>query len=278
MVIVRTIAEMAVCIGLIAIPIVLELQGKMHSIPAAWAFTLIVAAIVASALLPWYGFITWVAKTDPLGLTLWCLFKKQFCSWGEIKSISRQSNWNNLRYVLETKTGEDVSFPVQLKHSDELVKEIRSHLPAGAGSPPGDGVRKFQHDTIAARWQIAQALFGFIFIAIVWTFFNTLRTRTDSTLDSMIILLFCLVITGLLLWRTYVVALMPLSIRLADNEMVMRTYFFERKITFEKLLSIKPASPFLPRRADAQDSIWFVSNWRQHERSRRVARFADGKN
>ena len=39
---------------------------------------------------------------------------------------------------------------------------------------------------------------------------------------------------------------MPLSISVAGNEMVMRTYFFEKKISCEKLLSIQPASPFLP--------------------------------
>ena len=91
MVIIQTLAEVVVCIALIVIPIVLELQGRMHSIPWAWAIVLIAAAIVSSSLLPWYGFITGYVKTDPAGVTLWALFKRQSCPWSEMKSITRQS-------------------------------------------------------------------------------------------------------------------------------------------------------------------------------------------
>jgi hypothetical protein len=92
----------------------------------------------------------------------------------------------------------------------------------------------------------AQILYGLVFIAITWTFFNSLHTKTQSTLDSLLVLAFCVVVTAMLIWRSAAVALMPHRVQVTPDSVLVRTYFFQKTIPFSDLLKIKKANPFLP--------------------------------
>jgi hypothetical protein len=242
MVFVRMLSEVTLFIVFMALPAVLFALGKFYLLSVPGRAVFITLALLGLCLLPFYGFITWQVKTEPLGITCISLFKRQFCEWSLIRGLSRRSTWNWLRYVIETRDGE-ISFPVLLKNCDQLVDQIRDHLPAGG--PASKGADKlFEHDNIAAAWQVAQVIFGFIFIAIIWTFFSSFHLK--SGIDWWLLLGFCIAVTVVLLWRTAVVALMPRRVQITDDKLVMRNFFFEKSFLWSELRSVKPASPFLP--------------------------------
>ncbi|HEY9712698.1 MAG TPA: hypothetical protein V6C72_04470, partial [Chroococcales cyanobacterium] len=244
MALLRFLSEVALWVILIGIPPVLLVCGKFNGLPFAGKIVFSVMAAVALCLLPLYGFVTYQVKTDQAGISTHAFFIKQFCAWENVKALSRRSSWNWLRYVVEFEGGE-ISFPILLKNCDQLVEEVRAHLPTGA--PSNNPFRTFTIDRASMLLQIAQALYGVIFIAITWGFFAALSHSKNSNMsDSALILIFCLAATGILLWRTYFVVLMPKKIQVQPDELVLATHFFERKIPWSSILSVKPPSPFLP--------------------------------
>ena len=242
MVFVRMLSEVTLFIVFMALPVVLLSLGKFMQLSIPGRAVFITLSVVGLCMLPFYGFITWQVRTDQTGITCVSLFKKQFCEWSLIRGLSRRSSWNWLRYVIETRDGE-VSFPVLLKDCDDLVDMIRSVLPAGGPASRGS-TKLFEHDNVAAVWQVAQMLYGFIFIAIIWTFFATMHVKTSS--DWWLLLAFSIAVTAVLLWRTVVVALMPRKVQIDGDNLVIKNFFFEKSYLWSELRGIKPASPFLP--------------------------------
>lgn len=242
MVFVRILSEVTMLIVFMALPAVLLALGKFMQLSIPGRAVFLTLAVLGLCLLPFYGFITWQVRLDTSGITCVSLFKKQFCQWSVVRGLSRRSSWNWLRYVIETRDGE-VAFPVMLKDCDELVDTIRGHLPAGG--PASRGTTKlFQHDRVSAMWQVGQVVYGFIFIAIIWTFFATLHVKSSS--DWWLLLGFAVAATTVLLWRTVVIALMPLRIEITANKLLVKNLFFERGYLWTELRGIKPSSPFLP--------------------------------
>lgn len=242
MVFVRMLSEVTLFIVFMALPVVLLSLGKFMQLSIPGRAVFITLAVIGLGLLPFYGFITWQVRADANGITCVSLFKRHFCPWNLIRGLSRRSSWNWLRYVIETQDGE-LSFPVLLKDCDELVDMIRSALPAGGPASRGSS-KLFEHDNVAAMWQVAQMLYGFIFIAIIWTFFATLHVKTSS--DWWLLLGFSIAVTAVLLWRTVVVALMPRKVQITPDGLLIKNFFFEKGHPWSELRSIKPASPFLP--------------------------------
>jgi hypothetical protein len=242
MVFVRILSEVTMLVVFMALPAVLLALGKFMQLSIPGRAVFLTLAVLGLCLLPFYGFITWQVRLDTSGITCVSLFKKQFCQWSVVRGLSRRSSWNWLRYVIETRDGE-VSFPVMLKDCDELVDTIRGHLPAGG--PASRGTTKlFQHDRVSAMWQVGQVVYGFIFIAIIWTFFATLHVKSSS--DWWLLLGFAVAATAVLLWRTVVIALMPLRIQITADKLLVKNLFFERGYLWTELRGIKPSSPFLP--------------------------------
>lgn len=242
MVFVRMLSEVTLFVAFMALPAVLFALGKFMQLSIPGRAVFITLAVIGLCLLPFYGFITWQVRADESGITTFSLFKKQFCEWEIIRGLSRRSSWNWLRYVIETRDGE-MSFPVLLKDCDELVEIIRAQLP-----PPGPASKNankvFEHDNVAALWQVAQMVYSFVFIAIIWTFFATFHVKAQS--DWWLLLAFCAAATLVLIWRTVVVALMPMRIQLLSDDLVLKNIFFERDYPFSTLRGIKASSPFLP--------------------------------
>lgn len=244
MALLRLLSEVALWVILIGIPPALLLLGRMQTLPFAGKVVFSAMAVIALVLLPFYGFVTYQVRTDQQGITSTALFVKHFCAWEKVRSLARRSTWTWLRYVVEFEGGE-LSFPVMLKNCDALVDEIRAHLPQGA--PSHNPFRVFRIDGAAMILQVLQALYGLIFIAITWSFFAALTHSNNSNLsDTSMILAFCLVATGILLWRTVMVLLMPRSVQVKPDELVVSTYFFEKNVPWDAVLTVKQPSPFLP--------------------------------
>lgn len=237
--------EASMMLILIGFPIVLFCLGRFRHLAGEQQIVFVGLAVISACVLPWYGFITWQVRADLLGLTFNSLFKKQSCAWSEIKALARVSTFNWLRYVIETAEQGPITFPVLIKDCDQLVEEIRAHLPAGGG-PARRLNRTFDHDQVASFMYFAQILYGVIFIAITWTFFNSLHAKAQSPLDSLLVLGFCIVVTGILIWRSLAVALMPRRVQVTPDSVLVRTYFFQKSVPFSDLLKIKKSLPFLP--------------------------------
>jgi ABC-type multidrug transport system fused ATPase/permease subunit len=245
-VLVRAFAEMTVLIVLIAAPLALLIAGKLLLLPRTAQIVLWVAEAVSLGILPWFGFITYQVTTSDTGLNAIALFLKQSCSWNQIKALSRRSTHNWSRYVVELESNSELTFPLVLESCDELVAQIRAHLPAQAqGASRANLFRSFRTDPIAILFQFLQAFAGMGFISICWLFCASV-VRTTNMADTTTIVAFCVATSAVLGWRTWMVSLMPKAVQLDPAQLTVRTLFFERRYGWDEIISVKPPFPLLP--------------------------------
>lgn len=244
MVLARMLAEMTVLLILFVLPGILILTGQFQQASITGKVVLFSLSLIAAVILPAYAFITWRVKTDQTGLTTMSLAKKEHCPWTSIKRISRRSNWNWVRYVVEHQGGE-LSFPIWLNNVEDLLDMIRQRLPKGSGV--GNPFRRFSQDRISLIFQCVQAALGVGLVIVFWFFFAELAQRqsTNQT-DLSLVFAFCLVITIMFLWRTSVVFLMPKSVELTPSGIIVDTMLFSRRISWQNVLKITPSFPLLP--------------------------------
>ncbi len=143
---------------------------------------------------------------------------------------------------MEASTGE-ASFPVLLDSLGELLERIKEHLPAGSAS--FNPYRKFKQDAVLLGVHMAQSAAGLFFMAVMWFFYAASLKRGNQS-DSVVLLVFCIVASAILLWRTFMILLMPLSVEVKLEFVVIRTCFFTVALPWEKIVSVKPAMPLLP--------------------------------
>lgn len=247
MVLCRICAELTVFTILFCLPAILFILGKFDAVPLTGKIVVFALCGISSVFMPIYGFITWRVVVDDEGITAISLLQKQHLNWKGIKRITRRSNWNWLRYIIEHEEGE-LTFPVWLKNCDQLVELIRNRLPKGPG---GGGTpnpfRKFSQDPTSLAFQLLQAVLGIGLVAVFWFFYAELsQQKSTSSTDSLMVLVFCVILSALSAWRTYVVALMPRSVELTPSDLVINTLFFSRKIAWTDVRKIAPSVPLLP--------------------------------
>jgi len=248
MVAARLGAEASVFVILLALPLVLLALGKLLALSFTYKLIVAICTLCGLVMMPVYGFITFKVTVTEDELTTHCLFRKQSCALDKIKGLTRRSNWNWIRYVVEYEDG-DLTFPIWLKHCDELVETIRQRIPGGFEGKRSPFGRLFKMDPVGLGFQLAQASAGLIFIAVVWIFAVTLYHSGSSGIsaaDELLVLVFAAIISAILLWRTYVVALMPRVIELKSGELVLRTFFFNRELAWTEIKSVKEPFPLLP--------------------------------
>ncbi len=247
MVLARMLTEAVVLVGMMALPIVLTASGKLSSFKPPVQGMFIALGVIGLAILPWFGYITWLVTTDENGITSHALFKKQFCTWNQIKSLSRKASWNWLRFVVEYEGGE-LSFPVLLNKCDALVNEIRQHLPQGAGGGAAQNLqRKFIYDPIAMSMQTLQSLAAIAFVGLFWLFFSAKAHHfKPGSNDEICLLIFCAIATLIFLWRCWAVAFMPKSVEVTKSSLITSTYFNERQIPWTEVMSVGVPLPLLP--------------------------------
>ena len=244
MVAVRVLAECTVLILLLLLPLVLLLFGKFAAISITGKIILSTLALLAACILPIYGLITYKVKVEKEAVTSYSLFRQRICRFALLKSLTRRSNWNVVRYTAEYEGGE-ISFPIWLERCDRLVAIIREHLPKGSsGLNP---FRSFKQDPISLIFQIGQAVLSLIFIGVVWCFTMALQQSGQHTAaDIGLLIVFAIVISAVLLWRAYVIALMPCSLELKPEHFVVRTWFFEKNFAWADLKAVSEPYPLLP--------------------------------
>lgn len=245
MVLARMLAEITVLLILFVLPVILILTGNFQSTSITIKVVLFSLSLIAALILPAYAFITWRVQTDETGLTTVSLAKKEHCPWSSIKRISRRSNWNWVRYVVEHQGGE-ISFPIWLVNVDELIELIRQHLPKGAGGA-GNPFRKFSQDGISLSFQCMQAALGVGLVVVFWFFFGELaQKQSTNQADLSLVFAFCLIITMICLWRTSVVFLMPKSVELTPSGIIINTMLSSIRVGWQSVLKIAPSYPLLP--------------------------------
>ncbi len=244
MVAVRVLAECTVLILLLLLPLVLLAFGKFAAISVTGKIVLSTLALLAACVLPVYGLITYKVKVEKESVTTYSAFKRRVCRFALLKSLTRRSNWNVVRYTAEYEGGE-ISFPIWLERCEKLVAIIREHLPKGSSSL--NPFRSFKQDPVSLIFQIGQAVLSLIFIGVVWCFTMALQqSGQHSAADIGLLMVFAFVISAVLLWRSYVIALMPCSLEIKPEHFVLRTWFFEKKILWVDLKAVSEPYPLLP--------------------------------
>jgi hypothetical protein len=244
MVLARVFAEISVLILLVALPILIQVMGKMSLLPIGGKAVLIGLAIIALCVLPFFGYITYQVNTDDAGITTLALLSKHSCLWHEVKALTRKSSNSWVRYVVEHDGGE-LSFSPLLRSADVLVQEIRAHLPDGSGIA-SNPYRMFQSDPSAFMVQCVQSLAGIVFVCIGWFLFAGTTSKAGHSGDAEILFGFCAVCTLVFIWRTVVVALMPKTVELTRDQLIVRTYFSEQRYPWGDVKSVSAPFPLLP--------------------------------
>lgn len=245
MVMARILAETTVFLIMLALPLVALAIGKFFEISLAWRVIICILPIISLLFLPAYGFITWVVTVTKEGLIARSIFQKKKLLWNELRSIKRRSNWNWQRYVVEGENG-DLSFPIWLKDADKLVSTIKSRLPGGGASKPNP-FQKFSQDPIALSFQFVRAFFGIALVVVFWLFFSELYIEHQTSQnDILILLVFCIILSGCVLWRTFVIMLMPKKVEITPPNLIIRTLFFSREYSWDEVKEIKASIPLLP--------------------------------
>ena len=245
MVLARIFSEMAVLLVLIVLPVMLHCSGKFSIVPTPVKAVIFILSGISCCILPWFGYVTYQVNADQNGLTALALFVKHSGTWAQMKSLSRRSSYNFLRYVVELDEQKEITFPVLLYQCDELVTIIREHLPAGSGAGQRSPFRAFRTDPVALIVQFLQATGGIVFVVISWIFCFSIIKNAGSS-DAATMVAFCAVCSIAMIWRTVVVVLMPRVIRLGETEIAVSTLFFEKKYKWEDVRTIKPSFPLLP--------------------------------
>jgi hypothetical protein len=248
MVAARMCAEASVFAILLALPLVLVVLGKFWAM--SWTYKLIVSVLglIGLVMLPVYGFITFKVTLTDDELTTHSVFRRHSCSIADISGLSRRSNWNWIRYVVQFQGGE-LTFPIWLKNCEELVELIRQRIPSGVAGKKSLLGRKFKQDPVSLVFQVAQSVAGLVFIGVVWFFAISLYHSGSagiSAADEALVAAFAVIISAILLWRSLVVALMPRSIELGADALTVQTFFFERKVSWDDVSAIKEPFPLLP--------------------------------
>lgn len=241
----RMFVEIAGLVMLLVMPAMLHFAGKLALLPQTGKIAVFALAVVALCILPCFGFVTFLVTTSSAGLTTIAAFSKQSCRWDEVREISKRSSYNWLRYVVELENKTTLTFPVLLNSCDQLVAEVRSHIPGAGAGVPRSPYRAFAADPFALAFQLLEAFVGVFFLFICWVFCASVMKGTNSS-DVVTIVVFCVVCSIALLWRTYVVALMPKVVNLEPDRVSIRTLFYEKHYDWADMVSVKPPFPLLP--------------------------------
>lgn len=248
MVAARLGAEASVFLILLALPLVLLVLGKLGGLSFTYKIIVGICGFCGLVMLPVYGFITFKVTVTDDELTTHALFHKQSCLLSTIKGLTRRSNWNWIRYVVEYEGG-DLTFPIWLQKCDELVETLRLRIPGGFEGKRSAFGRLFKLDPVGIAFQLGQVAAGLVFIGVVWFFAISLYHSGSagiSSADEMLVIVFAAIVSAIVLWRSVVVVLMPRKIQLKNDQIVLRTFFFEREFPWSEIKAVKEPFPLLP--------------------------------
>jgi hypothetical protein len=244
MVAMRLLAEATVFILLLLLPVVILLLGKFAALSITLKILVVALALVAAVALPIYGQVVFQVKVTATELVAYSVVSRRSCQLSQIKGLKRRSNWGWIRFVVEYDGGELI-FPIWINHHEKLVAAIRARLPAGSGV--GNPFKTFSQDPVALFLQFGQAIVSLAFAAMVWFFAVwTHRGGHQSTADLALLYTFAVVVSAVLIWRSYVVALMPRVVEVKPDQLLIHTVFNKVALSWDALRSVSEPLPLLP--------------------------------
>lgn len=242
---VRVVSEIGALLLFFFLPFILLASGLFASFDLVVKLAVVLGALFAGLLLPVYCFITWQITLEEDGIIGWSLVKRRKLSWQSLTKLTRKSNFNWQRYVLEYDGG-DLTFPLWFERCDNLVALIRERLPQNL-SPRDSGPQLFIQDTISYFMQVFQVSFGLILTAVASYFASYLLTNANNSVwDALLVIVFTLVLSLSMFFRAITVALMPRRITVNQDCLELDTVFFKKRITWSKIEQLKASNPFLP--------------------------------
>lgn len=247
MVLVRMLAEVTALLILVALPIVLFINGQFSKIATLTQSLLVVAAVVAALIIPAYGFITYRVAVDIDGIRTISVFRRQFMPWGGVTGLRLRSAFGWRRYVVVSES-EELSFPIWLNNISELVDQIRAQLPQGGRMVATGGAKIFAHDNVGTCFQLFKLLLGFVFIGLFWAFFAYLQTakkKADPS-DAAVILIASILITVAILVRSLVIVMMPRVVSTNSRGITLKSFFNQLELTWDDVKAVSAPFFLLP--------------------------------
>jgi len=243
----RITAEALAVLFCAVFPLVGYSCGYFNALPWFAKLVPIVVCMIGCVLAPFYGFITWSVITTDAGITTISLFKRPYCKWQDLESLKRRTLFHQVRYTISTSTGQELHFPVWLTDCDRLVNEIRSHIPGGLEAVSVSATRSFRNSITGMVFQFVQSCLGLSFSIFVWYFlFTSLMLKPSSVADRALIGVFAALLTGMFLWRVFVVILMPTYVETSPETLILKTLFATTQMNWDDVLSMSAPPPFLP--------------------------------
>ncbi len=242
---VRFIVEILTFLACGILPIVFWFSGFFAHQPWFVGPGALCLSVIAWVILPFYGLLVLSVSEDVDGIRVFSIFKRRFCAWEEMKSLTLTTNWNWKRYVLVMRDGEDVTVPIWLKGSETLADQIRARLPKG--SALSDDKTQFSISFISAFMLLLTSWAAVAFCALVWVFVCTnFLAKRGGLIDKAFVVIFVAALSGMFLVRIYFVALLPIKIQLTEDGIVLRTLFFKRKLPWITVRKLALAPAWLP--------------------------------
>lgn len=257
MVMARILAEATALLLMFLAPFLLMALGKF------WGFSPVLqllfggVALVAACILPVYGFIPYRVSIRADRITSHSVLSSPSASLAEITAVNRRSTLNWVRYVAIYDGGE-INIPVWLQNVDQLIALIKSRFPQYLRLVAAPRGRTFKCDPLAIVVQFAQVLLSLIFIAVCWSFTSAVHRKEDLLL----VYGFAAIVSIVLLYRAYIVLMMPKAIKVEAQTIEVHTVFFKKVIDCSKVKSVKPSTPFLPegQMLETQSGSFLIGN------------------
>jgi hypothetical protein len=251
MVLVRMFAEVSVFCFLVGLPIVLFFSGEFGKLPVLIRSLLVVAGGISLLILPVYGFIPFRVAVDVDGLRTIALFKQHHLRWDRITGLRLRTAFGWRRYVV---IGEEdsISFPIWLNKVEELVDQIRAVLPQGGRMIAVAGTKTFAQDAVGTAFTIFKLSAGLIFVAIFWMFFvylqghKSVSGKPADPSDAMVILAACVLFTVAMLYRSYIILMMPRVVSSDSDGLTLQSWFKREIVPWADITGLAPPFFILP--------------------------------
>lgn len=245
----RLLAEVTVFILLLLLPVVILILGKFAALSITVKILVIALAVVSVAILPIYTQLTFQVKLTADELITFCLAARRRCRLSSIKGVKRRSVLGVIRYVVENDESE-LSFPIWLQDCQGLVALLRESLSGPGGGAAGGGssvFRTFKQDPVGLIFQMGQSLLSLLFALLIWYFVLSMHHGGhQSSADIGLLYTFALVVSAVLFWRAWVVAMMPCEVEIKPDELLIKTVFKKVAVGWDCLRGIGAPFPLLP--------------------------------
>lgn len=241
----RVFSEVLALIVFLCLPFILLFANLMAELDLVVKAAVILGSVFSFLMLPAYGFITWQITVTETGIVGWSLIKRRQLNFNQLVKLNRKSNFNWQRYVLTYDSG-DITFPLWFERLDDLIKSIRAHLPVDL-SAQSDSPKIFRQDSISYFMLLVQVSFGVALTVVSVTFTSYLFMQDKASVwDCLLVLIFNLILGISMFFRAVTVALMPKKVVVSKEFFTLQNLFFEKKLSWNKIETLKASNPFLP--------------------------------